>query len=132
MSDDVVPLPEIIVGALTDDQGNPLSDETGAKMVGTPFDAILSAIYALAKEIRTMSETISQQIDASTAAITADIAALATAIGMVKDEIAALHAALIPGATVTQDQADKLAAVHTMMTAQVAALQALEPAPPAA
>lgn len=88
-----------------------------------------TATHAILQEIRTMSETISQQVDASTAAIQSDIAALATAVGVVKAEIAALQVTVVPGSVVTQGQADALASLHASLSAQVAALTALEPAP---
>ncbi len=75
--DDVVPLPEIIVGQETDDSGNPMNDDSGNPILQSGFDAILSAIYALAKEVRTMDSTINTNI----AVITADLADLKTKLG---------------------------------------------------
>lgn len=76
-----------------------------------------------------MGETISQQIDAATTAIQSDIADLASVVSAVADEIKTLQGEIVPGSTVTQAQADSLAALHTSLSAQVAALKALEPAP---
>lgn len=91
----------------------------------------LAAVPETLKELKRMSGSISDQIDASTAAISSDLDALTAAVTSVSAEIAALQAGMPAGSTVTQAQADALKAADDRLKAQVAALTALEPAQPA-
>ncbi len=72
---------------------------------------------ALRTEIRHMSGTLTEQLDAATAAIRADVAAVAA-------EVATLLAGMNTGDQITQQQVDALTAID-------ASLKAIPPAPAA-
>jgi len=90
---------------------------------------ILQQLAAIRKAIQIMSTTLSGQIDAETATITADAAALNTALATIQTELAGLT----PGSTVTQAQVDALHAAVAQLGAAVSTAQteANPPAPPA-
>ena len=90
---DVVPLPETITGGVTDDAGTLLNDESGQPVVKGSSDAILNAIFAVAKEIRAVSETLSAQVQALTATMVANNASMEAALMAAQADIAALKAA---------------------------------------
>lgn len=75
------------------------------------------AVAHITQEIRTMSGTLSEQLDAATAAIQADVAAVAA-------EVATLLAGMTPGDAITQAQVDALNAID-------ASLKAIPPVPAA-
>jgi hypothetical protein len=70
----------------------------------------LKGFNKLEQEIQTMSQTLSQQIDAATAAIVADVSAVSAEVGR-------LLASLSPGSQVTQAQVDALTAIDTSLKA---------------
>ena len=76
---------------------------------------LLHRIITLLEELKAMSGTLSEQLDAATAAIQADVAAVAA-------EVTKLLGELTPGSTITQAQVDALTAID-------ASLKAIPPAP---
>jgi hypothetical protein len=90
---------------------------------------ILAAIQQLQLEIRTMSTTISGEIDAATASLQADLATLTTDVTHLETELAAALAGVTPGSTVTQAQVDALTAVHTSFAALAASIPQVAPTP---
>jgi hypothetical protein len=105
--------------------------------------AITAAIAVLNKDLLHMSGTLSDQIDAATASIQADLSALVTGVTDVGAEITNLQAQLaaalaqVPaGSTINQAQVDALNAVAAGLATQASALEAMavppaNPAPPA-
>lgn len=75
----------------------------------------LRQILTNTERLLQMSGTLSEQLDAATAAIKADVQA-------VSDEVTKLLAGLTPGTTITQAQVDALTAID-------ASLKAIPPAP---
>lgn len=77
---------------------------------------VLTAIATLSQKVDHMSQTLSEQLDAATAAIQADVAAVSA-------EVTALLASVTPGSMITQAQVDALTAID-------ASLKAIPPATP--
>lgn len=94
-------------------------------------DAVLAAISAgvetVVQEIRTMSQTMSDKLDANEATLEADVTAMGDAVTA---EIAVLTAELTPGSQITQAQLDRLAAIDAKVKALMPA--AVAPATPPA
>ena len=86
--------------------------------------AIAASLSQLSKDIKTMSGTLSEQLDAATSAIETDVAAVAS-------EVTQLLASMTPGSQVTQAQIDRLTAIDTAMKAIPPATPVVIP-PPAA
>ena len=74
------------------------------------LDAIAALQTSVLQEIKTMSGTLSEQLDAVTAAIVADVAAVSA-------EVTKLLGEIVPGATITQAQVDALTAIDTSLKA---------------
>lgn len=96
----------------------------------------ITTLANMQEEIRSMSASITTQIEAAAARITAGNAALANAVGAVAAEIADLHSQLAaalppPGTTVTQEDADSLTAQATRLETAIQGLVVLAN-PPAA
>lgn len=81
----VVALPDATAGPVRDDAGSGVGDDRGGQLPPdvSPND-ILSAIYALAKELRTVSETLAQMISDLAAAL----AQIETKLAVVPDPAA--------------------------------------------
>lgn len=95
--------------------------------------AVLEAIANVSQEIRTMSQTLQQSIQADSAAIAADLQGVAGALTTLATNIAALQAQLQPGATVTAADVAALDTVKTNADALAAtAASMVAPPPPAA
>jgi hypothetical protein len=117
--------------------GGPLShpvlvldpDVWGPGRATAAVDPILAAIDHLKQEIRTMSTTISGEIDAATKELQADLATLTTGVTQLEAELAAALAGVTPGSTVTQAQVDALTAVHTSFAALAASISPATPTP---
>ena len=84
-----------------------------------PNDPRIDAILHNTERLITMSQTLSQQLDAATQAIRDDVAAVSA-------EVTALLAGVTPGSTITQAQVDALTAIDQSLKAIPVA------APPAA
>lgn len=104
------------------------------------YRAIMAALTNLKEEIKTMSQTLEQQIQAATAASQAALTDITTAVGTISTNVAALQAQivslqgqLVPGTTVTPADAQALENVATGLAAEQATLDALaqSSAPPA-
>jgi hypothetical protein len=106
-----------------------VSDPTQWALNETNAGKILAAIQQLQLEIRTMSTTISGEIDAATASLQADLATLTTGVTHLEAELAAAIAGVTPGSTITQAQVDALTAVHTSFAALAASIPQVAPAP---
>ena len=78
---------------------------------------ILAGLSTINQEIKTMSGTISTQIDAVTVKFQADVDAITSQIADLHAQITALQGGLTPGATITQAQVDALAAIETQAAA---------------
>lgn len=115
------PLPATTVGEITDDAGTPVADNLGSPMVGSPTDAILNAIYAVAQEIRTLMATLSDRVAALTTTMEADNATMVTVLDAIKNEIVA--------GAVTDAQVTALEAAVTAQTANVTTAQGLVATP---
>lgn len=79
----LVPLPAVIVGAAVDEAGNMLVDGSGDPIISSGTNAVLSAIYALAAKVDTMSGTVAQ--------VEADIAALVAANTATQESLASIQ-----------------------------------------
>ena len=84
--------------------------------IAAMLDAALKPILTALQELKHMSQTLSQQLDAATQAIRDDVAAVSA-------EVTALLAEVTPGSTITQAQVDALTAID-------ASLKAIPPATP--
>lgn len=123
----VVPLPPVIVGQAKDDKGIPITDESGNPFIGNRGDAILDAIYALAQELRHVSSSISQLVEAATAQLIANhtevVADLATKSAQLTSIQTLVQQILQnPGNNLTQADADALTAAVAGNTADTTAL----------
>lgn len=74
----------------------------------------ITSILANTERLLTMSQTLSQQLDAATQAIRDDVAAVSA-------EVTALLAGVTPGSTITQAQVDALTAIDASLKAIPAA-----------
>ena len=90
---------------------------------------VLAAIAQLQQEISTMSQTLSSEIDASTAALAADFAKLTTGIANLNAELAAALAGMPAGSTVTQAQVAALQGVQASMDTLAASVPQPAPVP---
>ena len=115
----VVPLPATIVGQATDGAGVPMVDGAGDPVIVDEGSAILDAIYALAQEMRDMSGTIQQQVEAITAQLQADHVALEAKI----TSIQTLIQGMVPGSTLSQADIDALKAAAAGVHSDVQGLQ---------
>jgi hypothetical protein len=90
----------------------PDPDQIGSAGAGTTtiLAAIANLQTNLQKEITTMSQTLSQQLDTATAAVETDVAAVAA-------EVSQLLASMTPGTQITQAQIDRVTAIDTAMKA---------------
>lgn len=90
----------------------------------------IAALANMQEEIRNMSASVTTQVEAAAARITASNTALTAAVGAVAAEIADLHSQLAaalppPGTTVTQEDADSLTAQATRLETAIQGLVAL-------
>ena len=106
-----------------------VSDPSQWALNETSAGAILAAISNLQLELRTMSTTISGELDADTTLLQGDLATLTTGITSLETQLATALAGVTPGSTVTQAQVDGLTAVHTSFAALAASIP--QPAPAA-
>jgi hypothetical protein len=106
-----------------------VSDPARWTLNETDARAILAAICNLRQELRTMSTTISGEIDAATKELQADLATLTIGVTQLETELAAALAGVTPGSTVTQAQVDALTAVHTSFAALAASIPPAAPTP---
>lgn len=90
------------------------------------------AVSDIKQEIRKMGETLSQQIDTSTASIQASIAELAADASTIETDLAAVLPGLVPGSTVNQTQVDALAGVAAALASVTGKFDAIKTSLPAA
>lgn len=121
----VVALPEMVEGSLMG-----ASDDIGQQvMADISLHVILSAIYALGKEIRTVSETQGQMIDAVTAKLTTHNADMKAALVEIGTRMAALEAGA-PASPLSQATIDALSAAEVGTAENTLVAQGLASPPP--
>jgi len=88
------------------------------------LDQVLSLLQQLRQDIQTMSGTLSDKLDAATAAVETDVATVSA-------EVSQLLASMTPGSQITQAQIDRITAIDTAMKAIPPATPVVIPAPAA-
>lgn len=102
-------LPSVLVGNLADDDGTPATGEDGTPIFDTSQNQLISAIFAIAQEIRDMSASFSDHFDAMVASLKTVNDQQAAAIAELTDKIAKLEAAVpVVGNVVTDAQVTAL------------------------
>jgi len=86
------------------------------------IDQVLGLLNAIQLEIKIMSQSLSAQLDAATAAVETDVAAVAA-------EVSALLASMTPGNQITQAQVARVTAIDAAMKAIPPATPVVIPAP---
>jgi hypothetical protein len=91
---------------------------------GAVLDAIAQSTATIVSRIIEMSGTLSAQLDAATAAVETDVAAVAA-------EVSQLLASMTPGSQITQSQVDRVTAIDTALKAIPPSTPVVIPAPTA-
>lgn len=86
---------------------------------------VLQQIVNLLQELKIMSQTVSQQLDAGLAAIGTALDELSTDLTAIAAEVTTLVAGITPGSTTTQAQADSANALAARVTALDTAAKAV-------
>lgn len=85
----------------------------------------LLELFHLVRELKAMSTSLSQQLDAATQTIQTGISQLSTDVSAVAAEVNALLAGVTTGSTITQAQVDKLTAIASSVTALDSTVQGI-------
>jgi archaellum component FlaC len=100
-----------------------------AGLVRAGFETLYADIHHLRRELRIMSQSLSEQLDAALAGIKDDIAEIAADVSAVAQQISTLQSELSPGSTITQAQVDAINAQKAALDAVKASLDSLATPP---